>query len=155
MINLQERMAMVLAKLPPQERGFQADLARACGVKKPSVNGWLNGPTNAIDLKNAITAVSFFKSLGLPGINPMWLSSGDGSMFLQSNDFASTASSSLAVIAPPTLRQTLERLAYFIGECPPDKREIVGDLLGMVAKYPHDTSTLDALLPLMSSQAPD
>ncbi len=62
---------------------------------------------------------------------------------------------SLAVITPPDLRQTLERLAYFVGECPPDKREIVGSMLGMIAKYPHDTSTLDTLIPLMSKQAPD
>jgi hypothetical protein len=61
----------------------------------------------------------------------------------------------IAVIAPMPLRQTLERLAYFVGECPPEKREIIGSMLGMIAKYPHDTSTLEALMPLMSKQAPD
>ncbi len=60
----------------------------------------------------------------------------------------------LAVITPPNLRQTLERLAYFIGEAPPDKREIIGDLLGMLAKYPNDKATIETLLPWMT-QMPD
>lgn len=61
---------------------------------------------------------------------------------------------SLAVIPPPTLRQTLERLAYFIGESPPEKREIIGSMLGMMAKYPHDKATIETLLPWMT-QMPD
>ena len=40
----------------------------------------------------------------------------------------------LAVIAPMNLRQTLERLAYFVGEAPPDKREIIGSMLAMLEK---------------------
>lgn len=154
MINLQERMAMVLAKLPPQGRGFQADLARACGLKKPSVNGWFNGPTQKIDLENAIPVAAFLKNLGLPGVNPKWLSNGDGPMFLESIDSTTAGPTSLAVIAPPNLRQTLERLAYFIGESPPEKREIIGSMLGMMAKYPHDKSTIETLLPWMT-QMPD
>ncbi len=154
MINLQERMALVIAKLPPQGRGFQADLARACGVKKPSVNGWLNGPTNAIDLKNAIPAVGFFKNLGLPGISPMWLSSGDGPMFLEGSDFSTEPTSSLTVIAPMTLRQTLERLAYFISEAPPDARRHIATSLALFAENPHNSSTITTILSFMEPEQP-
>ena len=58
----------------------------------------------------------------------------------------------LALIPPPTLRQTLERLAYFIGESPPDKREIIGSMLDRLAKHPHDKSNIDLMLPWMAQQ---
>jgi hypothetical protein len=60
----------------------------------------------------------------------------------------------IAVIAPMTLRQTLERLAYFLGESPPDKREIIGSMLDRLAKHPHDKATIDLMLPWMT-RAPD
>ncbi len=60
---------------------------------------------------------------------------------------------SLAVIAPMTLRQTLERLAYFLGESPPDKREIIGSMLDRLAKHPHDKATIDLMLPWMAQEA--
>ena len=62
--------------------------------------------------------------------------------------------SDLAVIAPMNLRQTLERLAYFLGESPPDKREIIGSMLDRLAKHPHDKATIDLMLPWMT-RAPD
>jgi hypothetical protein len=61
--------------------------------------------------------------------------------------------SALAVIAPMPLRQTLERLAYFIGESPPDKREIIGSMLDRLAKHPHDKATIDLMLPWMAQKA--
>jgi hypothetical protein len=53
-----------------------------------------------------------------------------------------------------TLRQTLERLAYFLGESPADKREIIGSMLDRLAKHPHDKATIELMLPWMT-RAPD
>jgi transcriptional regulator with XRE-family HTH domain len=53
-------------------RGWQAALARACGVKPPSVAEWLNNTTKNVEGKNVLAAAEFF------GVNPTWLLTGKG-----------------------------------------------------------------------------
>lgn len=50
----------------------QAELARACGIKQPSVNAWLTGKTKRITGKNLLRAAAYF------GVNAEWLATGNG-----------------------------------------------------------------------------
>ncbi|WEE79735.1 helix-turn-helix transcriptional regulator [Comamonas testosteroni] len=52
----------------------QADLARACDVKPPSVHGWLNGKSKFLRGENLLKAASAL------GVNQQWLATGDGLM---------------------------------------------------------------------------
>lgn len=52
----------------------QADLARACGVKPPSVHGWLSGKAKFLRGENLLKAAAAL------GVNQQWLATGQGSM---------------------------------------------------------------------------
>ncbi|EIK96083.1 putative phage repressor [Pseudomonas sp. M47T1] len=52
----------------------QAALARACGIKPPSVNDWLSGKTKTIEGENLLNAAEALKVI------PMWLATGKGPM---------------------------------------------------------------------------
>lgn len=51
----------------------QADIARATGIRPPSVVDWLNGKTLSLRLKPACKAAALF------GCDPLWLGEGEGS----------------------------------------------------------------------------
>lgn len=56
-----------------QESGsIAADLARACGVKPPSVSAWLSGETKSLKASTAIRAAEFL------GVSQLWLTEGKG-----------------------------------------------------------------------------
>lgn len=69
--TLAERMALALAG-PPKKT--QRALAAACGVKPPSVNGWVTGESKAIGGVNLMRAAAFL------GVSPKWLAEGVGPM---------------------------------------------------------------------------
>jgi transcriptional regulator with XRE-family HTH domain len=52
----------------------QAALARACGVKPPSVNGWLSGKSKYLRGENLLSAASAL------GVSQQWLATGEGEM---------------------------------------------------------------------------
>lgn len=52
----------------------QADLARACGVKPPSVHGWLNGKSKFLRGENLLSAARAL------GVSEQWLATGRGPM---------------------------------------------------------------------------
>jgi SOS-response transcriptional repressor LexA len=52
----------------------QASLARACGVKPPSVNGWLSGKAKFLRGENLLSAAAAL------GVNQQWLATGEGQM---------------------------------------------------------------------------
>ncbi len=52
----------------------QADLARACQVKPPSVHGWLNGKAKFLRGENLLRAAAAL------GVSQQWLATGEGSM---------------------------------------------------------------------------
>jgi phage repressor protein C with HTH and peptisase S24 domain len=57
--------------LPPKKiKGV--DLARAVGVKPPSVSDWLSGKSKTMEGENLVRAAKFLK------VNPTWLASGTG-----------------------------------------------------------------------------
>jgi Helix-turn-helix. len=51
-----------------------AQLAAACGIKQPSVSGWLSGETKNLRGKNLYNAATFL------GVSARWLATGDGPM---------------------------------------------------------------------------
>lgn len=52
----------------------QAELARLCGVKPPSVNGWLSGKSKFLRGENLLQAANALK------VNQQWLATGEGPM---------------------------------------------------------------------------
>ncbi|MFD3300274.1 LexA family transcriptional regulator [Aquipseudomonas alcaligenes] len=71
MSTLQERITKLLAGPP---KISQAALARACGIKPPSVNDWVSGKTKSIEGENLLRAAAFLK------VSPLWLATGRGAM---------------------------------------------------------------------------
>jgi transcriptional regulator with XRE-family HTH domain len=69
MSTLSDRLNAALTGPP---RLSQADLARACGVKPPSVSDWISGKTKRLSGSNLLAAARFL------GVNPEWLASGKG-----------------------------------------------------------------------------
>lgn len=69
MSTLQERLRQIMAGPP---KISQAALARACGIKPPSVNDWISGKTKTIEGQNLLLAAEFL------GVVPKWLATGRG-----------------------------------------------------------------------------
>lgn len=69
MSTLSERLKIALSGPP---RKTQAALAKACGIKPPSVSDWMTGKTQSIEGKNLVRAAAFL------GVNPKWLATGVG-----------------------------------------------------------------------------
>lgn len=78
MTTLAERFKEALSERDPP--ATQADLARACGIKTPSVNGWFQGTTKSIRGKNLLNAARFL------GVSDRWLAEGVGSKKRDSDD---------------------------------------------------------------------
>lgn len=70
MTTLKERVQLAMARRPELS---QADLARAAGIKQPSVADWLNGKTKSLKAETAR------KVAALIGCDQNWLGSGVGS----------------------------------------------------------------------------
>lgn len=77
MTTLAERFAELLAERPEVR---PVDIARACSVKPPSVNGWLSGKTKQLEATNAIRAAAFFR------VHTWWLATGEGPKHLKSGE---------------------------------------------------------------------
>ena len=71
-MSLKDRMNRALA----ESGKTPAELARACGVKPPSVHGWLHGGSKAMRADTAVKAAGFL------GVNVRWLTHGAGPMRL-------------------------------------------------------------------------
>lgn len=69
-MTLAERVALALN----EEGRSQTDLAKAIGVRAPSVNDWISGKTKTIKGENLLRAASFLR------VRPEWLSMGRGPM---------------------------------------------------------------------------
>ena len=71
MTTLAQRLRLAMQGPP---KVSQAALARACGIKPPSVSNWLDGRTKALEGANLLAAA---KALG---VTPEWLATGSGPM---------------------------------------------------------------------------
>lgn len=72
MSSLSERIAELSAGLG---RGWQAKLAKHCGIKPPSVADWLSGKTKKLEGQNLVKAAEFFN------VMPQWLATGKGKKY--------------------------------------------------------------------------
>ncbi|TCB71602.1 helix-turn-helix domain-containing protein [Acinetobacter sp. ANC 4216] len=71
MKTLAERLRYAMEVLPPKKvKGVE--LARAVGVKPPSVSDWLSGKSKTMEGENLLRASKFL------GVNPSWLATGAG-----------------------------------------------------------------------------
>jgi transcriptional regulator with XRE-family HTH domain len=71
MSTLQDRLRDAMAANPGVK---QTHIAKACGIKPPSVSDWLNGKTKNLDAANLLPTARIL------GVNPEWLASGKGRM---------------------------------------------------------------------------
>ncbi|MET3512767.1 phage repressor protein C with HTH and peptisase S24 domain [Pseudacidovorax sp. 1753] len=95
--TLAERMRIALEG-PPKRT--QAALAKACGIKPPSVSAWLSGETKSVEGTNLVNAAAFL------GVNPKWLGEGLGPMRTgeQTSSSRLAAAPQVEVEEAPTLR---------------------------------------------------
>jgi len=100
MSTLADRLRKALAEATPPRT--QAELARACGLKGPSVSNWVTGTTQTLKAESAILAADFL------GVRPRWLIEGVGPM-------RHAAPASTSPPADPTLEQAL---AVVLGRLP-------------------------------------
>lgn len=76
MKTLAERLRYAMDVLPPKKiKGVE--LARAVGVRPPSVSDWLSGKSKTMEGENLLKASSFL------GVNPSWLATGVGKPSVQ------------------------------------------------------------------------
>lgn len=105
MSTLRERLAIAMEG-PPQST--QAQLARAAGVKPPSVSDWLSGKTKTLEGSNLLSAARHLR------VNPEWLASGRGPMrFLKD---ANPSRYRIAEASPDTTSMPIE-LSSARGSC--------------------------------------
>lgn len=79
MKTLSERLRYAMEVLPPKKiKGV--DLARAVGVKPPSVSDWLSGKSKTMEGENLLRAAKFLN------VNPVWLATGNGEIKLSPKD---------------------------------------------------------------------
>lgn len=74
MSTLADRLRAAMAAYDSEPEVTQAKLARACGVKPPSVSGWLNGKSKFLRGENLLKAAKALK------VDQDWLATGRGEM---------------------------------------------------------------------------
>lgn len=71
-MRLKDRLQHLLDEQPDKTK---AGLARACGIKAPSVSAWFSGRTESLAGNNLLQAAAYF------GVTPEWLSTGTGNRY--------------------------------------------------------------------------
>jgi phage repressor protein C with HTH and peptisase S24 domain len=130
MRTLQERLILAMAGPP---KVTQAALARACGIRAPSVNDWISGKTKTIEGQNLLIAADYLK------VMPMWLATGKGPMRKGSDGGAQSGGKESNVVPIDSRRKSQD--ASFItipqldvagsmgtGRVPPDHIEVIRDI---------------------------
>lgn len=99
MKTLAERLKFAMENASPKKvKGV--DLARAVGVKPPSVSDWLSGKSKKMEGENLLRAAKHL------GVNPHWLASGTGDMQLgqsQSKAFLPPTGTELIDMPPASM----------------------------------------------------
>ena len=100
----------------------QAALARACGVKAPSVHSWLNGKSKYLRGPNLLSAA---KALN---VSQTWLATGKGAVMPSATE---TASNDLDFLSWEDCLNKLERTLAGLGD---QERSDIGHLLDLYAR---------------------
>lgn len=112
-------LASRIAELPAAKiRGWQAQVARACRIKPPSVSDWATGKTKSIDGNVLLRAAEFFQ------VHPRWLQSGVGPKLISDADpeQASFFDAPEPEPAPSSSRALLEGLSGKLSSMPDIER---------------------------------
>ncbi|MDF3188057.1 S24 family peptidase [Pseudomonas paracarnis] len=130
MRTLQERLKLAMVGPP---KVTQAALARACGIRAPSVNDWISGKTKTIEGENLLIAADYLK------VMPMWLATGKGPMRKDADGGARPGGKESNVVPIGSRRESQD--ANFItipqldvagsmgpGRVPPDHIEVIRDI---------------------------
>ncbi|WP_411392522.1 S24 family peptidase [Pseudomonas sp. MPB23] len=130
MRTLQERLKLAMSGPP---KVTQAALARACGVRAPSVNDWISGKTKTIEGQNLLIAADYLK------VMPMWLATGKGPMRKGSGEGGQPESKESNVVPIDSRRKSQDSCFITIpqmdvagsmghGRVPPDHIEVIRDI---------------------------
>lgn len=131
MKTLQERLQWALARKPG---ATQADLARACKVKAPSVTDWFSGKTKSLKADSLRLAASFL------GVNRDWLQTGLGDpLGPRDHRNEKTTSEPAEIDSPKTL---IEKLGDVIAKADPISRAAIPALLNRLASNPEEAAEI-------------
>lgn len=105
MKTLAERLKYAMEVLPPKKiKGIE--LARAVGVKPPSVSDWLSGKSKTMEGENLLRAAKHLN------VNPVWLATGSGEVRLEQKNGASTSLNELDNNIAPINQRLLPVLSW-------------------------------------------
>lgn len=102
----------------------QAELARACGVKAPSVHSWVSGKSKHIRSQNLLAAA---KALG---VSQTWLATGKGSYEPVTCDGCKASPEAISTEA------CLDKLEILVEHMNDQCRQDVGKLLDLFVRKP-------------------
>lgn len=160
MSTLKQRFADLALEQPGIS---QADIARATGAKPPSVNAWFNGDTKTMKLVTATKASALY------GVNPLWLSSGEGPKrplqptaapdYKPNNTLAGESIASGAINinvnrqAPQSAHDVATALVSLMARVEPGHRDAVASLLSSLARNPADPLLTEMLVKILDPAA--
>lgn len=124
MRTLQERLKMAMAGPP---KVTQAALARACGVRAPSVNDWISGKTKTIEGQNLLIAADFLK------VMPMWLATGKGPM-RKAETKVGFDDSELLTVDEGDLSGLLDQLKSSKNKASPKSQAVISRMVGLAER---------------------
>jgi transcriptional regulator with XRE-family HTH domain len=136
MASLGDRLKQLGAE---KKRGWQAALARHCGVKPPSVADWLSGKSKSLEGENLLRAAEFFN------VNPEWLANGKGVKWRGDAATAaheahepspSYAVPSFAPLHSPSIDEAVEKIAELLAGINAEGRERASTVLSNLVKNP-------------------
>ncbi len=117
----------------------QAELARACGVKSPSVHGWLNGKSKFLRGENLLAAAKALK------VSQTWLATGKGAMHANNaGDTTTTDNSYRPALEIPAFSSVYPSIGSAAEE---SDREFIVDVLRLSHKW-----VLDNIRPLTKQE---
>jgi transcriptional regulator with XRE-family HTH domain len=135
MASLGDRLKILGAE---KKRGWQAALARHCGVKPPSVADWISGKSKTLEGENLLRAAEFFN------VNPEWLANGKGAKWRDATAASHAAQEpsppyaepSFAPLHSPSIDEAVERIAELLAGINAEGRERASTVLSNLVKNP-------------------
>ena len=143
MSTLADRLQQALKALP---NGSQADLARYCRTKAPSVSDWFTGETKTLKARSLVLAAEYL------GVRPRWLLDGQGPMKPDERGaVVRAAEPATGYSSRPDLRAALTAVAAAIVAAPAGRLPSVrGQLMELLDHPEHSGRVVDELLLLLS-----
>ena len=143
--TIANRLKVAMAGPP---RVTQVALARACGIKAPSVSDWCRGVTHSIDGANLARAAEFL------GVRAKWLALGVGPMRQTDGEADKPQSAPIALPPrPPSMKAAIDAIAERLENLQPRDLEAVASLLQALVKTPHSRPIRDACAAALLEQS--